>query len=122
MKRLLFVALFPLLFITGCSAKPAQQQFFAMDTVMSITAYGKEAEDAVTAAVARVNELEGLLSRTRTGSDVTNLYLSAPEVVTVSEDTLRILRLAQDWHPKINGAFDVTIAPVTTAWGFGGSK
>ena len=121
MKRLLCSSLILLLFLSGCSSKPVQRQFWAMDTVMSITAYGKDAKNAVTAAVSRVNQLEGLLSRTRTGSEVSALYRNAPNAVPVSEDTLRILRLAQDWHQKTSGAFDVTIAPVTTAWGFGGS-
>ena len=121
MKRLLCIFTLLLLLLTGCTSKPAQQQFFAMDTVMSITAYGKSAEDAVTAAVARVNQLEGLLSRTRTNSEITRLYLAAPQPVAISPDTLRVLTLATEWHKKTGGAFDVTIAPVTTAWGFGGS-
>ena len=119
MKRLV-CALLMLLLLPACSAKPVQQQFFAMDTVMSITAYGKGAENAVSAAVTRVNQLEGLLSRTRAGSDVAALHLAAPEAAPVSEDTLQILTLARAWHTKTDGAFDVTIAPVTTAWGFGG--
>ena len=121
MKRLLCFSLLFLLLLTGCTPKPVQQQFFAMDTVMSITAYGRSANDAVTAAVAKVNELEGLLSRTRTDSEVTALYLAAPESVPLSDDTLRVLTLAQEWHRKTGGAFDVTIAPVAAAWGFGGS-
>ena len=121
MKRLLCPILIILLLLSGCSSKPVGQQFFAMDTVMSITAYGKGAEDAVTAAVAKVNELENLLSRTRTNSEVTALYLAAPESVPISSDTHRVLALAREWLAKTNGAFDVTIAPVTAAWGFGGS-
>lgn len=120
MKRLV-CALLTLLLLSGCTTKPVRQQFFAMDTVMSITAYGKKVDDTVSAAVARVNQLEGLLSRTRTGSEVTQLYLSAPQPVTLSEDTLRVLRLAQAWHAKTDGAFDITVAPVVAAWGFGGS-
>lgn len=121
MKRLLCSALIVFLLLSGCSAKPVHQQFFAMDTVMSITAYGESSQDAVAAAVAKVNELESRLSRTRTGSEITALYLAAPEAVSLSEDTLHILRLAQEWHQKTDGAFDVTIAPVVAAWGFGGS-
>lgn len=121
MKRLLCAALMLLTFLSGCSANPTRQQFFAMDTVMSITAYGKYAEAAVAAAVTQVNRLEALLSRTRTGSDVAALQLAAPQAVALSEDTLQVLRLAQEWYKKTDGAFDVTIAPVTTAWGFGGS-
>ena len=120
MKRLV-CSLLLLLLLNGCAAKPVQQQFFAMDTVMSITAYGKGVNGTVTAAVARINQLEGLLSRTRTGSEVTQLYLSAPQPVALSEDTLQVLALAQEWHEKTDGAFDVTVAPVVTAWGFGGS-
>ena len=41
MKRLLCPILIILLLLSGCSSKPVGQQFFAMDTVMSITAYGK---------------------------------------------------------------------------------
>ena len=121
MKRLLCPIIILLLLLSGCSPKPVQQQFFAMDTIMSITAYGPGSEDAVAAAVARVNELEGLLSRTRTASEVTSLYLAAPESVPVSNDTLQILKLAAEWYDKTDGAFDITIAPVTAAWGFGGS-
>ena len=121
MKRLLCFPLLLFLLLTGCTPQPVQQQFFAMDTVMFITAYGRSAKDAVTAAVAKVNELEGLLSRTRTDSEVTALYLAAPESVPLSDDTLRVLTLAQEWHRKTGGAFDVTIAPVAAAWGFGGS-
>lgn len=118
MKRLM-LPFFALLFLlTACRQEPAQQQFFAMDTVMSITAYGKDAEEAVAAAVAKVNTLEGLLSRTREGSDID--LLNSNGTAIISEDTANVLSMAQNWNKKTNGAFDVTIAPVVTAWGFGG--
>lgn len=119
MKRLI-LPFFALVFLlTACGRDPAQQQFFAMDTVMSITAYGNGAEEAVTAAMAKVNTLETLLSRTRKGSDID--LLNANRTATVSSDTANVLSLALEWNRKTNGAFDVTIAPVVTAWGFGGA-
>ena len=123
MKRMISLLCLFGVMLCGCSGKkePVQVQFFAMDTIMSITAYENGAEDAVRAAVAKVNELESLLSRTRIDSDVTSLHMAAPSAVTVSEDTLQALRLAQEWYEKTDGAFDVTIAPVVAAWGFGGS-
>lgn len=120
MKRIISPFLALLLLLTACGAKPAQQQFFAMDTVMSITAYGREAEDAVAAAVAEINALEGLLSRTRANSEVSALNAAAPGAASISEDTARVLSLAVEWSEKTGGAFDVTIAPVSAAWGFGG--
>ncbi len=119
MKRLILPFFALVLCLTACGQEPAQQQFFAMDTIMSITAYGKNAEEAVTAAAAEVNTLESLLSRTREGSDI-NL-LNSDKSAVVSEDTVRVLSLALEWNTKTNGAFDVTIAPVVTAWGFGGA-
>lgn len=118
MKRLM-LPFFALVFLlTACSQESAQQQFFAMDTVMSITAYGKDAEEAVAAAMLKVNTLESLLSRTREGSDID--LLNSNGTAAVSEDTANVLSMAQKWSKKTDGAFDVTIAPVVTAWGFGG--
>lgn len=122
MKRLIFPFLALLLLLTACGGKSAQQQFFAMDTVMSITAYGDEAEEAVPAAVAKVNALEALLSRTRADSEVSALNAAAPGTVPISGDTARVLSLAVEWSEKTGGAFDVTVAPVSAAWGFGGGE
>lgn len=120
MKRLLFPFLALLLLLTACGEQASQQQFFAMDTVMSITAYGSGAEEAIHAAVEKINTLEGLLSRTREDSEIAALSAAAPEAVSISEDTARVLSLAVEWNQKTGGAFDVTITPVLTAWGFGG--
>lgn len=120
MKRLILPFFVFVLCLTACSQESAQQQFFAMDTVMSITAYGDGAEEAVTAAMAKINTLETLLSRTREGSDI-NL-LNTNRTSTVSPTTVDVLSLALEWNKKTNGAFDVTIAPVVTAWGFGGAE
>lgn len=122
MKRIIFPFLALLLLLTACGEKSAQQQFFAMDTVMSITVYGDGMEDAVAAAVGEVNALEGLLSRTRADSEVSALNAAAPGAVPISEDTARVLSLAVEWSAKTGGAFDVTIAPVSAAWGFGGEE
>lgn len=120
MKRLILL-FFPLVFLlTSCNQEPTQQQFFAMDTVMSITAYGNAAENAVVAAVAEVNSLEQLLSRTREGSDID--LLNANGTAAISEDTANVLSLALEWNEKTSGAFDVTIAPIVTDWGFGGAE
>lgn len=120
MKRLIFPCLLLMLFLTACGQKPAQQQFFAMDTVMSMTAYGSDGEEAVAAAVAEVNTLEHLLSRTKAESDIA--ILNSNGTAVVSEDTASVLSLALEWNAKTDGAFDVTIAPVVTVWGFGGAE
>lgn len=119
MKRLIFL-LPMLLLLTACGQKPVQRQFFAMDTVMSITAYGNHAEAAVSDAIEIVNQLESLFSRTRPGSDVHRLNTDASALL--SSETAEILSMALEWNEKTSGAFDVTIAPVSSAWGFSGAE
>ena len=46
---------------TGCAPKPYSKTIFAMDTVMTLTAYGENAQDAVEAAVARLFEMDALI-------------------------------------------------------------
>lgn len=119
MKRLIF-SLLALLMLTSCSSKPVQQQFFAMDTVMSITAYGNHAEAAVSDAVATINKFETLFSRTRPDSDV--YRLNTETTALLSSETAEMLTMALEWNKKTSGAFDVTIAPVSAAWGFSGAE
>lgn len=119
MKRLICPLLGLLLLLTACAPKAVQQQFFAMDTVMSITAYGSGAKEAVPEAVNRINALESLLSRTRAGSEVSALNTSGS--AAISADAYQVLSLALEWNQITSGAFDITIAPVCAAWGFSGS-
>lgn len=119
MKRQLF--LLPLLLLlAACGGEEVhERQFFAMDTLMTVTAHGHGAEEGVSAAVERINALEGLLSRTREGGEVA--ALNAAGRAEISADAARVLALSKLWSEKTGGAFDVTIAPVSAAWGFGGA-
>ena len=62
MKRwfsFLFAAIF--LLLPGCGgAGEASAQFFAMDTVMTVTVYGRQGKAAVDAARAEINRLDRL--------------------------------------------------------------
>ena len=69
--------IFPLLIclalsLSGCGRQEEEvtRQFFSMDTVMTITAYGPNGEEAVQAAQEAVNRLDGLLSRTDPDSQI----------------------------------------------------
>lgn len=45
--------------------------------------------------------------------------LNRGESPTISKDFLKILSLAKDINQKTDGAFDITVAPLVNAWGFG---
>ena len=102
------------------AAEPASLQFFSMDTVMSITAYGEQGQAGVQAAREAVNRLDGLLSRTDPDSQISRLNAHAGDgtAVEVEPDVAELLSFAQSVSQLLPGDFDITIAPVMDAWGF----
>ena len=92
------------------------RQIFAMDTFMSFTAYGKNSEEAVTAAVEEVQRLDALLSTGSSSSEISKLNDAGRG--TVSEDTAVILERALDVYETTGGMFDFTIYPLMKLWGF----
>ena len=70
-------------------AREYSRQFFAMDTVMSFTAYGERGEEAVEAAVQEVERLDALLSTGSAESEVSRINASGEG--DLSEDTEKIL-------------------------------
>ncbi len=127
MKRKIVILLNLLLIISigaSCAAKPksAQAQIFAMDTVMSLTAYGKNAEEAVAAATREINKLDKMLSATDPDSEVSKINASAESAVPVSEPVLKQIAVAKEVYQKSGGAFDISILPLLELWGFGTEK
>lgn len=120
MKRIVYFALAALLLLSGCGKKEESTSatVFAMDTVMELTAYGSEAETAVAEAKARINQLEGLWSAQKEGSDLYNANHAEGEAVTVSEETRQLMKETLALAEETGGAFDPTIYPVMEAWGF----
>ena len=76
------------------SAEPIQAtaDLFAMDTFMTLRAYGPQADTLLDTAKTRITALEGTLSVTDPESDVWTLNHAAGQCVQVSEDTAAILR------------------------------
>ena len=55
--------------LCACSSdKPEQKQIFAMDTVMTLTAYGKYAGEGINAAVGVINAMDDMLDPDNEGS------------------------------------------------------
>lgn len=110
------------LVLTGCSAQQEKytRDIFAMDTFMSLTAYGEQqsVQPALDEAVNRINSLEKLLSVTLPDSDISRLNNAAGEPVSVSGDALAIIRKSLVISDKTGGALDITVYPVLKAWGF----
>lgn len=115
MKRTL-AALLLTFFLCSCGTprEPESIQFISMDTFMSIT-YEAEDIDAVHHAMREIGRLEALLSRTREESAVS--ALNRGETVEDAELSAILTRAAK-LCKATGGAFDITVAPVVSAWGF----
>ena len=92
------------------------RQLFAMDTVMSFTAYGPKAEEAVDAAMKEIERLDALLSTGNESSEISQL--NAAGSFLISEDTLKLLEEAESIRQSTGGLFDVTVYPLMQLWGF----
>lgn len=96
--------------------KVCTKQLFAMDTFMSFTAYGKNCEKAVDAAIDEVERLDALLSTGKETSEVSRI--NAAGEGEVSKDTAVILQEAMKVYQRTEGLFDVSIYPLMELWGF----
>ncbi len=94
----------------------ASETVFAMDTAMTITAYGDAAEEAVEAAAEEIAKLDRLFSVTNPESDISRLNSS--KSVQVSEDTYELIKAAAAFSEKTEGTLNPAVYPVVKAWGF----
>lgn len=106
------------LLLTGCAPKPVQKEIFAMDTVMSLTAYGKNAEEALNAAVLQINQAERDLDPELEGSTVWQLNHADGAPVKVSSLVYGMLQTAKEVYTNSGGALDLSVYPAIKAWGF----
>lgn len=106
----------------GCTSyiepPKAEASLFAMNTYMTFTAYGENAETALDGAKARIQELESLWSVTDETSEIYRANHSNGKSVEVSGETANLISFALDMAEKTGGTLDPTIYPVLTAWGF----
>lgn len=102
---------------SGCSLESKYDcDFYAMDTVMTINAYGSKSESAVKAAQNEISRLDRLLSVQSENSEIFKLNQS--KEMTVSEDTLTLITRSKEIYTLTDGAFDITCEPLTREWGF----
>lgn len=103
--------------LTACgkTEEPARQDIFAMDTYMSLVAYGEDAQEALAAAAREINRLEQELSRTVFTSYIYKLNENGS--AAVSDETANLLQNALTYSAATGGLFDMTVAPLVSLWG-----
>lgn len=122
MRKILVILLAMMMLVcSGCCAEKELPKLteigFYLDTVITLTAYVENSQ-VLKDALEECGRYEKLLSRTVEGSDVWRINHANGEAVEVSDDTITILKCARNVSELSGGAFDVTIAPVSTLWDF----
>lgn len=89
---------------------------FAMDTYMTLVAYGDQAEEAVRAAAKEIHSLDELLSTGMETSEISRINAAgggepSPVVEKLLSESLTLA-------DKTGGLFDIAIYPVMQVWGF----
>lgn len=127
------LALFLLLFafgtsLLGCSSsnliapnsKPYKETQFLMDTIIEITAYGPNREQAVKEAFGEFERIHRLANVFDANSQVGQINQQAGKASVVTDgDLISIIGRAQTLSNQLNGTFDISIGPLTELWGIG---
>lgn len=105
--------------LAGCApSEPVSRTDFFMSTLVTQQAYGWGAEEALARAADTLGEWEQRFSLYEEDSDVCRINAAAGvQPVQVSEATAALLAQAKALAQTTDGAFALTVAPITLAWG-----
>ncbi|MBE5962123.1 MAG: FAD:protein FMN transferase [Lachnospiraceae bacterium] len=101
---------------------PISKSAFKLNTIVFIALYDSTDESIIDEALELCDYYENLLSRTIATSEISKINESALIPVTVSEDTYGLLEKGLYYSRLSNGAFDITVEPLTSLWNFSSSS
>lgn len=128
-KRI-WIVIMMLSLLTGCGANTSSSEISpdnnkqdaytreieAMDTVMSLTAYGQNGQKAVEEAIEEIYSLDHLLS---TGDPQSEIYqINHTGGGVLSDTTAKLIEQSMELYHSTDGLFDIAIYPLMDAWGF----
>lgn len=98
------------------SSEEATREVFAMDTYITIKAYGSNANEAVVQAQERVEQLDKQLSTGIAESEVSQLNGNGGGAL--SDESTYLMKRSLEICNSTNGAFNPIMYPIMEAWGF----
>ncbi len=98
------------------SEEPETVEIFAMDTYMTLTAYGEHAGEALEESENEIKRIDAMLSTGKDDSEISRL--NSEKELTVSEETFSLIERAGEIGDETGGVFDISVYPVMQSWGF----
>lgn len=111
--------------LVSCRAvpRPVSKSGFALGTFVNITLFDGSPETLLNEAFEEINRLENLLSRNLRNSDIGRINRFAGiSPVSVSPETLEVIRAGIAFHAVSEGYFDITVGPLVSLWDIGGDQ
>lgn len=96
--------------------REAVKDLFAMDTYMTLAAYGSQAQEAVEAAADEIERLDGLLSAGDRESEISKV--NEEGWGELSQDAAALAERSMELYQTTGGIFNIAVYPVMEAWGF----
>lgn len=105
-----YLVLLLLCLLTGCretgeQEKKATREIFAMDTIMQLTVYGDNGEEAITEAARLIQRLDKLFSVTQKGSDIAKINSANGKPVTVAKETYELIQRSNQFSGQTGRGF-----------------
>ena len=105
--------------LTACGeTKELQKMISAMDTEMTLTAYGNNAESGLNAATAIITSMDSMLDPDLTTSVTYAINNANGDKVVISGQVAQMISAAKTVYEHSEGAFDLTVYPLVELWGF----
>ena len=106
---------------TGCDAKKSDETFitktsYMLNTIVTINIYDSTDESLLDGCLDICRKYEELFSRTIDTSEIARL--NRGEITEVSEDTAELIEKGLFYGELTEGAFDISIHPVSSLWDF----
>ena len=89
---------------------------FAMDTEMTLRAYGKNREQGISAATSIIYSMDNMLDPEKTNSKVYEINHANGKEILVSGQIAKMVETAKDVYEKSDGALDITLYPLIKRW------
>lgn len=108
--------------LSGCKSANSQVSAtnYCFNTAITITIYNSagetNAEDIIDECFGLCHHYESVLSRTIEDSDISKINNSNGSPVEVNQIVADIIEHSNEYSKLSNGAFDITIAPLTSLW------
>lgn len=125
MKRryISIVLTFCLLFLSGCTNNSSTEKSISksgifFDTLISIKIWGTNDSSILDDCFQLCDEYENKFSRTISDSEISKINHSGGAPIEVSDETIELIQKGLDYGKLSNGAFDITIAPLSNLWDF----